>query len=288
MKFALFALIGSAIICAGYFFWQRYAFQHWLTAGEEWIASYRGDESEGERGSVVADWRQRPWPPLLKDYLSKVIKRSELASCRVVRFRQSGFFRMEPKEPLEEFSAKQVVSLQAPMFSWQAQVMAKGLPVTVCDRLISGEGNLEARLLGAIRVAKASGPEILRGELLRYLAELPWYPAAIVHQPQIRWRQLDDSTVKGSMTVAGVTASVEYRFKDSLITSIYVPDRERMVGTKAVPTPWLGQFSDYQLQDGLLVPASGEVSWLLPSGTFTYFKGRVSDYRLYCDERDGD
>lgn len=283
MKIALVTVIGIVIICAGYLFWQRFAFQNWLAAGQERIASYRGDEPDGGRGAVVAGWRQRPWPPLMKDYLSKVIKRSELASCRAVRFRQGGLFRMEPKQPLEEFSAKQIVSLRAPMFSWQAQVMAKGLPVTVCDRLISGEGNLEARLLGAIRVAKASGPEILRGELLRYLAELPWYPVAILHQPQIQWRQLDDSTVKGSMTVAGVTASVEYRFKDSLITSIYVPDRERMVGTKAVPTPWLGQFSDYQLQDGLLVPASGEVSWLLPSGTFTYFKGRIGGYQLSCD-----
>lgn len=279
MKVVLIALIGVLLSGTGYFVWQRHVFQYWLADGQARIASYQGAKQGGLAQS---------WPPLVQEYLGKVLNRSGQSPCHIVRFRQKGLFRMAPSEALAEFNAEQIVSLKAPMFAWHGHVMARGLPVTVCDRLVDGVGDLEARLLGAIRVAKASGPSILRGELLRYLAEIPWYPIAIGNQDHIRWQQVGPATVKATITLGQVSASVDFSFEDGLIKTIYVADRERMVGSKSVPTPWLGEFSDYQSHGGMLVPSSGEVSWLLPSGKFTYFKGQISDYQLVCDQRGGD
>lgn len=44
--------------------------------------------------------------------------------------------------------------------------------------------------------------------------------------------------------------------------------------TAAVKTPWVGTFGS------LRVPTMVEVSWHLPEGTFTYWRGRVIEFRV--------
>lgn len=260
--------------CAVYALWQRHSFQQWIEDGRENITSYQ---------TAADQLPSKPrFPPLLESYLDRVLVDIPPAHCNFVSFKQEGLFRMDPTEKMTGFSAQQTVSLVAPLFSWQANVVARGLPVTVCDRLIAGKGEMQARLFGVFGVAKSSGSELLRGELLRYLAELPWYPAAILRHKQIQWQQVGDSSVKATITYANVEATMEYRFEEGLIQSIYTPDRERMVGSQAIPTPWLGEFGDYKEISGMILPSSGQVSWILPSGKFTYFSGEIGEYQLGC------
>jgi hypothetical protein len=67
----------------------------------------------------------------------------------------------------------------------------------------SGNGLLEALLFGSLRLARAAGPEISRGELTRYLAELPWAPHAMLHDPFLVWRELDPGTIEVSAESTG-------------------------------------------------------------------------------------
>ena len=53
---------------------------------------------------------------------------------------------------------------------------------------------LEARLFGSLRLARAAGPHVGKGELMRYLAELAWAPHAMLHNPQLSWREIDATT----------------------------------------------------------------------------------------------
>ena len=41
-------------------------------------------------------------------------------------------------------------------------------------------------------------------------------------------------------------------------------------------TPWVGRFGDYIELGGIRVPGSAEVSWELPEGPFTYWRGEVA------------
>jgi len=61
-----------------------------------------------------------------------------------------------------------------------------------------------------------------------------------------------------------------------LIESARVEARGRLVKGVAVPTPWEGRWSDYQVRDGMRVPIEGEVAWLLPSGEKPYWRGRIT------------
>lgn len=270
----LLSIMTLLVIAVVFLVWQKVSFDRWLEDGRHRITSAEAIERRLDLNTL---------PPLLQEYLEKVGVRDHSSTCGSVYFEQAGLFRMNPEDQMTSFTANQTVSLSAPMFSWEASIRTRGLPVKVCDRLIEGRGELEARLLGFLKVAKASGPELLRGELLRYLAEIPWYPSAIFNQPNIQWQQTGGSKLQGSLSVADVSATVEYRFEDGLIKSIYVPDRGRTVGSESIPTPWLGEFSEYKKVEGIVVPMRGEVSWLLPEAKFTYFKGEIVSYSLSCE-----
>ena len=55
--------------------------------------------------------------------------------------------------------------------------------------------------------------------------------------------------------------------------------RERLVGGRSVPTPWVGTFSDYRTLGGVRIPARGEVQWLLEHGPYPYWRGTVTALR---------
>lgn len=137
------------------------------------------------------------------------------------------------------------------MFSWVAAVRLKGLTITVCDRLVDGEGELQARLFSSIPLAKGSGDRFLRGELLRYLAELPWYPMTVLHQPDIQWKSVANNKITVTIVLGHVSATVEYTLNnEGLIESIFVPDREKADGASVELKPWLGEFSSMKKERG--------------------------------------
>ena len=273
MKVYFFIIFILVVPIIGFLTWQRISFKNWLKSGHIRITSFKAKELTPSVDSQ---------PKLLQEYLKKVLPGHNQAVCNYTRFKQRGLFRMNPEDVMTDFKANQIVSLVSPMFSWEANITSKGIPITVCDRLVDGMGELEARLFGLFRVAKATGPELLRGELLRYLAEIPWFPHAAANQSLMSWQQDGDSKLYGTISLGEVSATVEYRLKDGLIESIFVPDRGRSVGGKSIPTPWLGEFKKYKKMGNVLVPTYGEVSWLLDEGKFTYFKGNITDYKVFC------
>lgn len=205
----------------------------------------------------------------------------EEANSQFSFFTQSGKFRQKPNDKFSDFSAKQYVSLASPMFSWVASMNMNGIPVTVCDRLVDNKGELQARLFSSILLAEGSGDSFLRGELLRYLAEIPWYPMAILNQPEIEWEDVAYNKITSTIKLNQVKATVEYTFnKEGLIESIFVPDREKGDGKEIELLPWYGEFSQYEERAGIVIPTKGQVSWMLDSGKFTYFKGQITGYQL--------
>ena len=49
----------------------------------------------------------------------------------------------------------------------------------------------------------------------------------------------------------------------------------RTVGDHIEMTPWQVGLWAYQERDGRLIPAEGEVAWLLPSGPYSYWRGKL-------------
>ena len=56
--------------------------------------------------------------------------------------------------------------------------------------------------------------------------------------------------------------------------------RPRIAGKEVFHNAWSGTFGEYREFDGVRVPTTAEVTWHLPEGPFTYFRGRVTEFKL--------
>jgi Family of unknown function (DUF6920) len=148
----------------------------------------------------------------------------------------------------------------------------------VHDAYVAGEGMLHATLLGLVTLADLRGsPEMAQGELMRYLAEAPWYPTALLPSQGVRWDAVDERSARATLADGGISATLLIRFDDEgLIDSVSAEARGRTVQGKVVPTPWEGRWRGYEERSGMRVPREGEVAWLLQGGPKPYWRGHVS------------
>ena len=193
----------------------------------------------------------------------------------------TGTMNMSPTgEQWKPFTARQRLVTRRPGFLWDAQVfMFPGVPAHVEDSYIAGHGRLIAKVLGLFTVAESQGEgEIARGEFMRYFAETPWYPTALLPSQGVRWEAVDDASAQATLIDGPITLSLLFRFNDAgLIASVRAEARGAGVGKDGVMVmlPWDCAFSDYQPQGGMLIPMTGEAAWVRPEGRKVYFVGHV-------------
>ena len=206
-----------------------------------------------------------------------------------VRFTQVGEMQLKPGRWLP-FRAEQEMAVDRVEFAWCANFRAAPLiSMRVRDWYRFGVGGLDVRLWGVVPIVRASGEQFARGEAMRYLAELAWAPHAMVANPALEWREVDESTVEVATRIARERVAVRLHFDAAGdIVGMSTDARPRMVGKQDVDTPWSGVFGEYREFNGVRLPTIGEVSWLLSDGPFTYFRGRVTGWSVDGDaEFDG-
>jgi hypothetical protein len=187
-------------------------------------------------------------------------------------------------EQWKPFTSRQRVVTRKPGFLWDAKVsMFPGIPAHVEDSYIAGHGTLMAKVLGLFTVARSQGEgEIARGEFMRYFAEGPWYPTALLPSQGVRWQAVSDAAANATLTDGPITLTLLFRFNEAgLIASVHAESRGAGVGKDGVMVmlPWDCALSDYQPQDGMLIPMAGEAAWVRPEGRKAYFVGHVKTLR---------
>ena len=115
-----------------------------------------------------------------------------------------------------------------------------------------------------------------RGEFMRFFAETPWYPTALLPSQGVQWAAVDGTSANASINDGSVTLTLLFHFNDAgLIDSVRAEARGGMVGKKMLIRPWECGLSNYQVRNGMCVPISGEAAWVRPDGRKTYFIGSV-------------
>lgn len=177
------------------------------------------------------------------------------------------------------FTAAQTISTRACEFEWLARFGPFGL-VSVCDALKNCEGRLDIMAFGVIAIARTErSSALMRGELMRYLAELAWAPHAILLNTALHWRVDGPGTLAVSAG-AGETASEVMLSLDSdgWIAGAFAPDRPRSATEPILATPWRGRFSDFRQHDGYWIPFAGEVAWEIDGKEEVYWQGRIETW----------
>ena len=82
----------------------------------------------------------------------------------------------------------------------------------------------DSQLLGLIRVADSSGPEMDQAALTRYLNETIWFPTACLSD-YIRWETIDSNSAKPTVSVKNVTASAVFYFDEKGELTNFIAER---------------------------------------------------------------
>ncbi|MCV2866170.1 DUF6544 family protein [Albidovulum sediminicola] len=202
---------------------------------------------------------------------------------RAARFTQAADLRLKPGAPFQAILATQHVALGEAGFAWDAVRPIGPLPLfRVIDAYDGTGGLLEARFLGAVPLAARSGQDIALGEALRYLAELPWAPDAILGNPDIGWRMTDATHVEASLPVGNAMARVTFSLDaQGDFVTVEAKDRPAFDAQgRAVAYDWRGHFRDYRRIGDRRVPERGEVGYVYPEGYEVYFRGRILSYEV--------
>jgi hypothetical protein len=226
-----------------------------------------------------------PQPLTLLERVRRFALPQGTVACRRFDLRQSGEIRLAPDKPWLPFEAEQWFDASGLDFHWLARArIARVLPVAVVDSFKAGHGLLSVRLAGILPVAGAEGPEVDRGEAMRALAETPWRPCAYAEAPYLTWFAPSANTLRASFNDGKTQCYVDLEVDaEGRVLGAGAPNRPRGLGNTFVETPWRGTFAEYRTFDGLRVPTCAEAAWLLPEGSFTYFRGIITNFQATGD-----
>ena len=182
------------------------------------------------------------------------------------------------------FTATQTISTSECAFDWRARAGPLGM-VSARDALKDAEGRFDILALGFIPIARAEhSSALLRGELMRYLAELAWAPDAILFNSALRWRESGPDELAVSADVGEAAAEVTLSLdSDGRIAGAFAPDRPRSATAPVLPTPWRGRFSDYRHHGNMWLPFAGEVAWEIDGKETIYWQGRIESWEASSD-----
>ncbi len=200
---------------------------------------------------------------------------------RAVMLSQTGFMRNGAEDRPISFTAEETIQLGVTEFRWAARCEPMNL-LTVKDELLGEQGKLSLLAFGAVPLFPAiAGPQATRGETMRYLAELPWAPDAILHNSELTWRTLDSRTLLVSAGKGALYSRVVLKLgDDGLVCAVHAEDRPRREGRHFVERNWRGRFSAYQERHGRVVPGRGEVGWVVEGSGFDCWVGELQDWRI--------
>ena len=221
--------------------------------------------------------RSGPPPPTIEE----LVRRATGATSEeptLIRLHQRGEMRPKPDAQSTRWTGVEEMQVRTVGFSWRARFpLFPGVWLLVEDSYRNGAGSLEGRLWGRIPLFRSTGAEVNLAQAMRYLAELPWVPPAMIANAELRWHAIDSRQVEVTCPAAGPRAKVRLELDgQGDIVGASAPARPRTVGQRTVDTAWGGRFADYAVLGGMRVPRHGEVYWELPEGRFVYWRGEVT------------
>jgi len=211
-------------------------------------------------------------PPIVRTWLQRsgAVGRPR---PRVVHLRQRGEMQTARGGRWLPFAAEQWFTPTAPGFVWVVEVQAgPGVHLAGRDTYVDGRGAMRIELLSRMPVVDARGPEIDQGALVRYLAEMIWFPGHATG-PALRWEAIDGRSARATLRDGQTTVSGVFTFTEAGDLLRFEARRYR----EKTLEDWLVEVlpGGYGELGGLRVPLRTTVSWKLAAGTWTWLRLEV-------------
>jgi len=188
----------------------------------------------------------------------------------IVRVEQEGRMRSTPDGKWMPFEAFQYFSIDPPAFVWQARIKAAPMIyIAGRDRFTNGEGHMLIKPLAVFTAANSSGKEINQGALLRYMAEMAWFPQAAVSD-YLLWEEINENQVRVTMEYRGTSASGIYSFNDEGDVAGFEANRYGDFSGVYRKETWSIEVKGYKTLNGHRIGDTSEVTWKLKEGDFKW------------------
>ena len=212
-------------------------------------------------------------PPVVQKWMerSQVIGKKMVQQVEVT---QSGRMRAQPGGNWMPLTATQYFTISKPGFIWMADMEAAPF-VTVKGRDLyqDGKGHMFVKAMALFPVADARGAATDQGSMLRYLAEICWFPSAALNS-FIQWEPVDARSAKAIMRYGAVEGSGIFTFDEN--GDIRSFDALRYYERKGGATleKWHIDMdpAGFKTFDGVRIPAKSSVTWKLATGDFLWLE----------------
>ena len=221
----------------------------------------------------------------LPDPVQKWLIRSNLTGRNViykVKLKQLGEMRTTMTGNWMPVEAEQWFNTVKPGFIWITDVKAApGIHLAGRDKYTDGKGHMLIKLLSLFAVTDAAGREIDQGAMLRYLAEIAWFPDAALNS-YIKWEQVDSTSARATMTYGDITASGLFMFDSNGDLSGFKAKRYYARKDGATLEDWFIQIdpAGFKEFDSVRIPSRCSVTWKLKEGDFNWFRLEITDIKF--------
>ena len=209
-------------------------------------------------------------PELVQTWLKKaqVLGKEKIVS---VRSEQDIKLRLAKDKPWMPAQAVQYYRTEEPGLIWKAKIKAAPFfHIAGRDKYLDGQGNMLIKLMSVFTVADGRGPEIDQGSLLRYLAEIMWFPTAALNE-YLKWEPIDATSAKVTMDYKGVSASGILTFNEQGEIIRFEAERYGEFDGEYRLETWLAEVVDYKEFNGFVIPSTGKITWKLDTGDFEWY-----------------
>lgn len=239
-------------------------------ADREWISMAKAVKSATQKEISSL-------PPVVIKWLS-VSKSSGRIPSRIT-LTQKGAMRSKPKAEWMSFSAIQYYTIDPPAFLWNSQVNAgKLFAIAGRDKFENGRGNMLIKPLYVYTLANTSGHEIDQGAMIRYMAEIVWFPEAAM-MDYFDWKTIDPVSAELTMTYKGTTAKGVFTFDDDGLVKSFTAQRFGDFDGQLRQETWHVNIKENREINGRVIGTKCDVTWKLKEGDFTWLNLEVKDVR---------
>ncbi len=195
-----------------------------------------------------------------------------------IKLRHEGTFRQSPGQGWIPIVGQEYFTTENPGFVWIGKMKPYPLLwIDGKDEFIDGKGNFQIKLLSLFTVVDTKGNESDESELLRWIAETPWFPTSLLPNKYLHWEVIDSSSAKAVVEYGKIKTEVIFYFNEKGQIVKLNAERYRAVNNSFSKDKWVGYYRDYTKVNDMMIPKEIEAAWNLSSGEFSYAKFKITD-----------
>jgi hypothetical protein len=227
------------------------------------------------REPVITLESLRDLPPIVQKWLirSNVIGKPPIQTLCV---RQKGAMRLKADGNWLPFRAEQFINADNQGFIWNATVNSGFLiPIHARDKYLHRHGNMLINAFYTIPIADSSGPEIDQGTLMRFLAEIIWFPTAAL-AGYIRWEYLTETRARATIENGVTSVSGIFSFDLNGDIAGFEGLRYRDVSQRYTLQKWTIAVKSHRVFGDFRIADKSEVTWHQGDVPFTWLRLELS------------